>query len=493
MAETFPTQSVARRPARGGESVAGRVPPQDLAAEKAVLSSVLLDNLVLNEVYPELEPDDFYHPAHKQLFQSMIALQDEGEPIDLHTLADYLNGRKILDAVGGPVFLAEIAEYEATAANVEHHARIVRSKSLRRRLISTATEIVRTSFEWTGGGEELLEQAESQIFELSQQQGSTSFRSMHDELPDTFNYVDDIMHRAGQLTGCPTGYHDLDEMTGGLQPGELVIVAARPSMGKTALALNMMQSAALDHGKKAAIFSLEMTRRSLVLRMLASEARIDMSTLRRGFLAPIDYQKLTTAAGRLSHADIWIDDSGMVGILEMKAKARRLAAQQGLDLLVVDYLQLAHGDRNTPRKDLEIAQISQGLKSLAKELDIPVVALSQLNRGPEQRDPDKRRPNMGDLRESGAIEQDADVIGFIYRDVVYNKDTEDPNRAELIIAKQRNGPTGTVELHFDGRFARFESRTRQEAGDDLPPLEPAGGSTGFVGPPADQEEEDPFL
>ena len=212
-----------------------------------------------------------------------------------------------------------------------------------------------------------------------------------------------------------------------------------------------------------------------------------MSSLRRGYLAPVDYQKLTTAAGRLSHADVWIDDSGMVTILEIKAKARRLAAQQGLDLLVVDYLQLAHGEKGITRKDLEIAQISQGLKSLAKELDIPVIALSQLNRGPEQRDPDKRRPNMGDLRESGAIEQDADVIGFIYRDVVYNKDTEDPNRAELIIAKQRNGPTGTVDLHFDGRFARFSNRTRQEAGDELPPLEAPRAA--FTGPPPGDGED----
>jgi len=491
VAETFPTQPVARRGARGrnaGETaVTGRVPPHDLDAEKAVLSSVLLDDQVLNAVYPELKPEDFYHPAHAQVFTAMIALSDGTQPVDLHTLADHLAGQQQLEGMGGIAFLSDVAEYEATAANVAHHARIVRDKALRRRLIATATEIVRTGYEWTGGGEELLEEAESKIFELSQEQASTTFRSMHQELPDTFNYVDDIMHRAGQLTGCPTGYRDADEMTGGLQPGELIILAARPSMGKTALALNIMQNAALDHGKKAAIFSLEMTRRSLVLRMLASEARIDMSSLRRGYLAPVDYQKLTTAAGRLSQADVWIDDSGMLTILEMKAKARRLASQQGLDLLVVDYLQLAHGDKDLRRKDLEIAQISQGLKALAKELDIPVIALSQLNRGPEQRDPDKRRPNMGDLRESGAIEQDADLIAFIYRDVVYNRDTDDPNKAELIIAKQRNGPTGTVELHFDGRFARFESRAKQEAGDDLPPLAPPAG---FVGPADD--EENPF-
>ena len=463
------------------------MPPQDLGAEKAVLSSILLDNTALNAVYPELKPEDLYHPAHQKLFQSMIALFDSSQPIDVLTLADHLTGQKELEGIGGVAFLAEVADYEATSANVEHHAQIVRDKALRRRLIETATQIVRTSYDWTGHGDELLEQAESQIFELSQQQASSTFRSMHDELPDTFNYVDDIMHRAGQLTGCPTGYHDLDEMTGGFQPGELIIIAARPSMGKTALALNVMQNASLEHGKKAAIFSLEMTRRSLILRLLASEARIDMSSLRRGYLAPVDYQKLTTAAGRLSHADVWIDDSGMVTILEIKAKARRLAAQQGLDLLVVDYLQLAHGEKGITRKDLEIAQISQGLKSLAKELDIPVIALSQLNRGPEQRDPDKRRPNMGDLRESGAIEQDADVIGFIYRDVVYNKDTEDPNRAELIIAKQRNGPTGTVDLHFDGRFARFSNRTRQEAGDELPPLEAPRAA--FTGPPPGDDED----
>ena len=237
------------------------MPPQDLGAEKAVLSSILLDNTALNAVYPELKPEDLYHPAHQKLFQSMIALFDSSQPIDVLTLADHLTGQKELEGIGGVAFLAEVADYEATSANVEHHAQIVRDKALRRRLIETATQIVRTSYDWTGHGDELLEQAESQIFELSQQQASSTFRSMHDELPDTFNYVDDIMHRAGQLTGCPTGYHDLDEMTGGFQPGELIIIAARPSMGKTALALNVMQNASLEHGKKAAIFSLEMTRR----------------------------------------------------------------------------------------------------------------------------------------------------------------------------------------------------------------------------------------
>jgi replicative DNA helicase len=283
------------------------------------------------------------------------------------------------------------------------------------------------------------------------------------------------MERGGELTGLPTGFRDVDEITGGLQPGELIIIASRPSMGKTALALNIARNAALDHGKKVAVFSLEMTTRSLILRLLASEAEIDFSTLRKGFLANSAYRRLTEAGDRLSRAEIWIDDSGMATILEIKAKCRRLKAERGLDLVIVDYLQLASADGPRDRKDLEIAEISRGLKALAKELQLPVVALSQLNRGPEQRDPDKRRPILGDLRESGAIEQDADVIAFIYREVVYKKETEEPNLAELEIAKQRNGPTGTVKLHFEGRYARFENRSDR-------PDEAAPRSTGFVLP-----------
>jgi replicative DNA helicase len=293
-----------------------------------------------------------------------------------------------------------------------------------------------------------------------------------------FDYVEGIMNRAGALSGLPTGYDDLDEITGGLQPGELIIIAARPSMGKTAFALNISRNAAVDHGKKVAVFSLEMTTRSLIIRLLSSEAAIDFSSLRKGFLPMTDYRRLQTAADKLTHAEIWIDDSGSLDILEIKAKSRRLHAEHGLDLVVLDYLQLAHAEgRGRERKDLEVAEISKGLKALAKELEMPVIALSQLNRGPEQRDPDKRRPMMGDLRESGAIEQDADVIAFIYRDIVYNKDTEDPRMAEIIIEKQRNGPTGTVKLDFEGRFARFSNRTAREQDGGGPP---AGGG-GFVG------------
>jgi replicative DNA helicase len=417
----------------------------------------MIRNDAIHSVLTEVQPDDFYHPSHADLYRAMLSLQDENEPVDLHTLSDYLNAQKKLDALGGPVFLAEIADYEATAANVVQHARIVRDKSIKRGLIAVASEIAEAGFEDADRADSMLDAAESKIFELGQARSRVTFRSLHDELDDAIDYVEKLMERGGELTGVPSGFRDFDEKTGGLQPGELVIIAARPSMGKTALALNIARNAAVDHGKKAAIFSLEMTKRALALRLLASEAQVDFSSFRRGFGSVSEHTKLVAAAGTLAHADIWIDDSGMITILEIKAKCRRLASERGLDLVLVDYLQLAHGNTPTSRKDLEIAEISHGLKSLSKELDIPVIALSQLNRGPEQRDPDKRRPNMGDLRESGAIEQDADVIAFIYRDEVYNKNEENQGMAELIIAKQRNGPTGTIKLHFEARYANFRN------------------------------------
>jgi len=457
-------------------AVAGRVPPHDLDAERSVLSALLLDPRAFHDVSLELRADDYYHPAHQTVYRAMLAIHEEGRPVDLITLSEQLNARKQLDQVGGTVFLAEIADFAATAANVTHHAKIVRDKAVKRRLAAVATEIVESAFEDAGSADELLDFAESRVFDVSKAQSRSTFQSLHAEMPGTFDYVEAIMNRGGELTGIPTGFRDLDQMTGGLQAGELVVIAARPSMGKTAFALNIARNAAVDHGKKVAVFSLEMTTRSLIIRLLSSEAAIDFSSLRKGFLPMTDYRRLQSAADKLTNADIWIDDSGALDILEIKAKSRRLHAEHGLDLVVLDYLQLAHADGRRDRKDLEVAEISKGLKALAKELEMPVIALSQLNRGPEQRDPDKRRPMMGDLRESGAIEQDADVIAFIYRDVVYNKDTEDPRMAEIIIEKQRNGPTGTVKLDFEGRFARFSNRAGHEQ-DGGPP--PAG--RGFVG------------
>jgi replicative DNA helicase len=420
-----------------------------------------------------VRPPDFYHPAHQKIYESMLVMQDSNEPVDLHTLSSYMNSQKTLDSIGGPVYLAEISDYEATAANVLHHARIVRDKSIKRGLISVATEIVEAGYEDSDRAEHLLDLAEGKVLEIGQERSKTAFLSLHDEMNEAIDYVEALMARAGELTGVPTGFKELDETTGGFQAGELIVLAARPSMGKTAMALNIARNAAVDHGKRVAIFSLEMTKLSLTLRLLSSEARVDFSSFRKGFGTASDHQALVKAGAKLADAKIWIDDSGMVTILEIKAKCRRLNSERGLDMVMVDYLQLAHGDRPTSRKDLEIAEISHGLKALAKELNLPVVALSQLNRGPEQRDPDKRRPNMGDLRESGAIEQDADVIAFIYRDEVYNPTEENRGLAELIIAKQRNGPTGTIKLAFEKRYAVFRDLDTDHG-------EPSGSRPGFA-------------
>jgi replicative DNA helicase len=452
-----------------------------------VLSAILLDNASLHTVYTEVKPEDFYHPAHQVLYRAMIALKETSAPVDLHTLSDHLLTQKQLDSIGGHPFLAELVDYEATAAHVIHHARIVRDKAVKRALIAVATEVVEMGFEQSESADRLLDLAQGRVFEIGQAKARQAFRKLDDEIHDAFDFVEALMNRGGELTGLPTGFADLDEMTGGLQPGELVIIAARPSMGKTAFALNVARNAATDHGKKVAIFSLEMTTRSLVLRLLASEARIDSTAFRRGFIAVNDHQRLVGAASRLSDAQIFIDDGSAATVLEIKAKSRRLTAERGLDLVIVDYLQLARGDGRAERREQEISEISRGLKGLAKELNIPVMALSQLNRGPESRA--DKRPMLADLRESGAIEQDADVIGFIYRDEVYNKDTQDEGIAELIIAKQRNGPTDTIRLHFEGRYARFDSLSRRDDGSASPP---AGGPAAGRGGSGSSFDEDPF-
>jgi len=448
----------------------GRVPPHSLEAERAVLSALLLDAAAFHEVGTLLRPQDFYHPSHQHIASAMFFIHNEGRPVDLITLSDHLSRHNTLDAVGGAAALAEISDAAPTAANVIHHANIVRDKAVKRRLIGTASEIVESLFaDDERSADESLDYAESKIFELSRSQSRSAFQSLRGEMLSTYDHIEKMINRSGALTGLATGFGDLDEITGGLQEGELVIIAARPSMGKTALALNIARNAALDHQKKVAVFSLEMTTRSLIMRLLSSEANVDFSQLRRGYLPNNDYLRLQQAADHLSQSSIWVDDSGSLSILEIRAKSRRLHAEHEIDMVMVDYLQLVRGEDRRTRKDLEIGEISSGLKALAKELNIPVVALSQLNRGPEQRDPDKRRPMMGDLRESGAIEQDADVVAFIYRDVVYNKETEDPLKAEIIIEKQRNGPTGTVKLNFKGQYARFENRSVRDDEDSAPP------------------------
>ena len=475
-------------PVRGGErspsSAGDRVPPHDSQAEKAVLSAILLDNESIYEIAGDLKPDDFYVPAHRRLFSAMTSLKDANQPVDLTTLSDYLKSRDLLDAIGGAVVLADIADYEATAANIAHYSRIVRDRSIKRGVIHTATEIVNLGYDPASPADRLLDTAESKIFALSQAKASATLSPLSTEMHAAIDHIDLLMSRSGELTGLATGLPAFDEMTGGLQPGDLVVLAARPSMGKTALALNIARNAAVDHGKKVAVFSLEMTSRSLVLRLLSSEAEVDFSAFRSGLIALEAHARLVAAAGKLANSAIYIDDGGAPSILEIRAKSRRLHAQHGLDMVIVDYLQLAHGDQHTQSREQEISEISRGLKGLAKELDIPVIALSQLNRGPENRKEDKR-PMLSDLRESGAIEQDADVIGFIYRDVVYNRDTEHEDLAELIIAKQRNGPTGLIKMKFEGRFARFSEWPISEN-----PYDGAPGGTGFAPPIADSD--DPF-
>jgi len=446
-----------RRRARSDVAVepSGRIPPSDVEAEKAVLSAIMIDPDVFHQVFDQLTPDDFYHPAHQILYRAMISLRDRSQPVDIVVLADHLRAEASLEAVGGVAVLAQISDFEATPANAGHYAAIVRDCAIKRRLIHVASEIVAAGFDASEEAKQLLDIAESKIFELSQTHAKSSLAPLDEKLDDAFNHIEMLMTRGGDLTGCPTGFRELDKMTGGLQPGDLVIIAARPSMGKTALTLNVARNAALLHQKHVAVFSLEMTTRSLVMRLLSSEAQVDFSLFHKGMISVDAHKRLVDAAGSLSRAGLWIDETAGPSVLEMRAKCRRLHAQQGLDLVIVDYLQLAHGDGRIDSREQEISQISRGLKGLAKELGIPVIALSQLNRGPESRGAEDKRPMLSDLRESGAIEQDADVIGFIYRDVVYNKATEYPDKAELIIAKQRNGPVGTVPLKFEGRFARF--------------------------------------
>lgn len=472
--EAYDSRVRSDRLPRAPQGQPGRVPPSDLSAEKAVLSAILLDNNTIHNVVTEVQEEDFYHPAHQLLYQAMVRLKDGNQPVDLTTLASHLQAHDLLEAVGGVLGLADIADYEATPANANHYAKIVRDHAIKRNLIGVASEIVALGYDQTESADKLLDAAESKIFALSSEQAKEDLQSLQTGMHDAVDHINMLMSRGGELTGLATGFSKLDQLTGGFQAGDLVIIAARPSMGKTALALNLARNAALDYGKKVALFSLEMTTRSLVMRLLSSEAEVDFSSFRSGLISTEAHSRLMESAGRLAEAGIWIDDTGAATILEIRAKSRRLAAQHGLDLVMVDYLQLAHGDARTASREQEISEISRGLKGLAKELDIPVIALSQLNRGPESRKEDKR-PMLADLRESGAIEQDADIIGFIYRDVVYNKETEHENLAELIIAKQRNGPTDTIWLEFEGRFAQF--RTWPESAN---PYEGAPGAGGFA-------------
>lgn len=437
-----------------------KVPPQNLEAEQSVLGGILIDNQALNSVLEILKADDFYSDAHRKIFMAILDLSEKGRPSDLITLSDVLRDRKQIDAVGGLSYLASLADNVPSAANISYYSKIVKEKAILRSLIGTATDILTKSYSAGSDVDTLLDEAEHAIFEISENKIKPSFSPLKELIKDSFRTIERLYEKKEIITGVPTGFEMLDEKTSGLQKSDLVVVAGRPSMGKTALALNIAQYAAIEANIPVAVFSLEMSKEQLAFRMLSSEARVDSQRLRRGFPGETDWPKLTTAAGRLAEAPIFIDDTAAITVLEMKAKARRLRAERGLGLVVVDYLQLMRSLGSRDSREQEISEISRSLKALAKELAIPVVALSQLNRQVEQRT--NRRPQMADLRESGAIEQDADVIIFLYRDEVYNRAEDNPEKgiAEIIIGKQRNGPVGTVKLSFLEKFTRFENPPR---------------------------------
>ncbi len=442
-----------------------KVPPQNLEAEQSVLGGILLDNLALNTVLELLETSDFYSEAHRKIFSSIIELSNRNEPCDLITLSNILKDQKRIEQVGGTAYLASLVDNVPSAVNIAYYAKIIKEKSILRRLIGTATEILNKSYDAGMDIDSVLDEAEHAIFEISENKIRPSFYPIRDIIKDSFKTIERLYAKKELVTGVATGFDKIDDITSGLQRSDLIIIAGRPSMGKTAFALNIAQYAALEMGVPVAIFSLEMAKEQLATRMLAAEARVDSQRLRKGFLGETDWPKLTTAAGRLSEAPIYIDDTPAITAIEMKAKSRRLKAENGLGLIILDYLQLMRGSSSyRDSREQEISEISRSLKALAKELSVPVIALSQLNRKVEDRT--SRRPQMADLRESGAIEQDADLIAFIYRDEVYNRSDDNPEKgiAEIIIGKQRNGPTGMVKLAFQEKYTRFENLARAEEG-----------------------------
>jgi replicative DNA helicase len=431
-----------------------KVLPQNIEAEQSVLGAILIDNEAISSALEILSPSDFYRDNHRKIYSAMIELYERHEPIDLITITDYLRSTNLLDEVGGSEYMAFLATVVPTSANIRQHAKIVKEKALLRGLINAGTEIVKRVFEDPSDPDELLDFAEKLIFDISAKKVKGSFVSLKNLMADTFTTIERLYDRKEAITGIPSGFKDLDEYTSGFQNGDLIIIGGRPSMGKTAFGLNIARYVGVELREPVAIFSLEMSNQQIALRMLCSEAMVDSSHLKKGMIRKEEWHRLTAAAGRLAEAPIFIDDSSDTSVLEMRAKARRLKMEKGLSLIIVDYLQLMKGRGNFERREQEISEISRGLKALAKELDVPVIALSQLNRAVEQRI--DKRPTLADLRESGAIEQDADVILFLYRDDQYNKNSPEKNVAEVNIAKQRNGPAGvTVKLTFLSHCTRF--------------------------------------
>jgi replicative DNA helicase len=437
-----------------------RTLPHNLEAEKSVLGAILIQNEAFNHAAELIDSADFFRDAHRRIFEKMVTLSERGDAIDFVTLKEELSRGGDLDEVGGPAYIASLADGVPRSANVEYYAKIVKEKSTLRSLIHSANKILADAYEAEEEPDLLLDEAERSIFAIAEDRIRAGFTPLRDLVQGSFAAIERLQQHKGMVTGVPTGFIDLDEMTSGLQPSDLVLVAARPSMGKTSFVLNIAQHIGTTTDMTVGIFSLEMSKEQLFMRMLTGEARIDAHRFRTGYLNEKDYGKLSHALGTLAEARVFIDDTASIGVLEMRAKARRLKAEHGLNLIVIDYLQLMSGRGRFESRQAEIASISRSLKGLAKELSIPVVALSQLSRASETRA--DHRPQLSDLRESGALEQDADVVMFIYREEQYrdadgNHNQEAEGTAEIIIGKQRNGPIGTVKLAFVKEHTRFEN------------------------------------
>lgn len=436
------------------DSMMDRVPPHNHEAEQSVIGAIFLEPQALITASEVLMPDDFYRTAHQKIFLTMMNLSDQGKAIDVVTVTEELSAKKELEDVGGLSYLAELANAVPTAANIVHYAKIVEEKALLRRLIRTATKIVEDGYTREDEVEALLSEAEKKMMEVASRKNAGDFKHVKDVLVQTYDNIEQLQSRDGDITGITTGFIDLDRITAGFQRNDLIIVAARPSVGKTAFALNVARNAAIKAKENVAIFSLEMGADQLVMRMLCAEGNIDAQSLRTGSLEDEDWRKLTMAMGSLSNAGIYIDDTPGIRVNEIRSKCRRLAQEHGLGMIMIDYMQLIQGSgKPGENRQQEVSEISRSLKGLARELKVPVIALSQLSRGVEQRQ--DKRPMMSDLRESGSIEQDADIVAFLYRDDYYDKESESKDQIEIILAKQRNGPTGTVTLAFVKQYNKF--------------------------------------
>ncbi|WP_373897232.1 replicative DNA helicase [Haloimpatiens sp. FM7315] len=430
-----------------------RVMPHNIEAEQAVIGSMLIDKSSIAEATETLKSEDFYKDAHKIIFSSIYELFQKDTPIDMITLIEHLRANDRLEGCGGVSYISEISASVPTTVNVSSHIKIVKDKSTLRKLIKSSTEIIEESYKNQDEVENVIDIAEQKIFNIAENKTTSDFEPMNVVLERGFLEIERLFNNKGEITGVPTGFPELDGKTSGFQKGDMILIAARPSMGKTTFALNLAQYAALRGGKSVAMFSLEMSKEQLAYKLLCAEANVDMLKLRTGDLEDKDWENIAKASGPLAAAKIYIDDTAGVSVMEMRSKCRRLKIEHGIDLIVVDYLQLMSGSSRSESRQQEVSEISRSIKALAKEMQCPVIALSQLSRAPEQRA--DHRPMLSDLRESGSIEQDADIVMFLYRDEYYNKETEDKNVAECIIAKQRNGPTGTVKLAWLGQYSKF--------------------------------------